>query len=209
MAECIILFVLYNFASCNAFYPWICLSLVGIYMNYYKSNLLVASSFMYWDEIGSHAFLGIAIQSILQLALKAIFWLFDIFSCFVEDEWNQAPKGRFRMLVSIRGPFYGHFCTGIAISNRFILTSAFCYDSIGPNPIIVVGPNSRTDNRWSEGVEVSLVLFWCPKSWLAISQGRALKCIIDKQCIYMQCNNVCQHDRMWGIVYCIFANNVC
>lgn len=64
-------------------------------------------------------------------------------------------KGRFPGLVSIRGRWHEHYCSGTLISDHFVLTSAFCVDAIGPNPIVVIGAYDLNDDRMTPGVHVS------------------------------------------------------
>ena len=52
-------------------------------------------------------------------------------------------------------------CFEILIDPQHILTSAFCVEMVGPNPIVVISPSGMDDDRWTLGVQVVL---WTPIS---------------------------------------------
>lgn len=42
---------------------------------------------------------------------------------------------------------------GLLIQRNYILTAASCIEIVGPNPIVVIGPYSIADDRWTQGVQ--------------------------------------------------------
>lgn len=67
---------------------------------------------------------------------------FDGIGCACQEGWEVAPAGRFNFFVSIRGRSRQHECSGIVIKNQWVVTPAYCIDSVGPNPILI--PTSTT-----------------------------------------------------------------
>eukprot|EP00803_Ostreobium_quekettii_P003685 evm.model.scf_429.6 EVM.evm.TU.scf_429.6 scf_429:73960-80091(+) len=87
------------------------------------------------------------------------------------DGWLRAPRGRFEALVSIRGRGREHVCTGVIVSPLYILTSANCIDIVGPNPIVIIGPQTMNEDRRTKGVQVSPIL--------AADSPRRLRFLLD------------------------------
>ncbi|CAD7698871.1 unnamed protein product [Ostreobium quekettii] len=78
-------------------------------------------------------------------------------SCYSEasdkNPWRPAPQNRFPWFVSIRGRSREHLCAGMLVEKRYVLSSAYCIDIVGPNPILVVSPTGLMDDRWTPGVQ--------------------------------------------------------
>ena len=81
--------------------------------------------------------------------------LASIHHCFcLQDGWILAQGGVFQAMISIHGSNDQHVCSGVLISNRYILTAANCIDVVGPNPVVVIGAHRIGNDRCTEGAQV-------------------------------------------------------